>query len=171
MIERFQSLFPAFYRALQKRGGADIENVLPPATAAEIAVLEQGIGVPLPESYKKLLRCARGFWLLGGVIQFGANHPFYHRFPPLEQLSAGQREVVTRKGGVWPPASDAMLCFAEYFLEADGDQVLWDVRGGLQAGEYPIYYYAHEQRPPTVRRLSEDFGDWLSRCLDQFGSD
>lgn len=168
MIERFQESFPAFYRSLVERDGADIEQVLPAATAAELAALEQSVGVPLPESYKRLLRCARGFWLLGGVIQFGLNHPFFHHFPPLEQLSPRQRETVTRKGGVWPPASDGMLCFAEFSLEADGDQVLWDVRGGLQNGEYPIYYYAHEDRPPSVRQVAGNLDAWLGECLGHF---
>jgi hypothetical protein len=31
-----------------------------------------------------------------------------------------------------------MLCFAEFFMEADGDQVLFDVSKGLINGEYPI---------------------------------
>jgi hypothetical protein len=30
------------------------------------------------------------------------------------------------KGGGWPPPSQGMLCFAEYSLEADGDQVLFE---------------------------------------------
>ena len=171
MIERFQSSFPSFYRALVERNGAKIEKVLPPATETGIAAVEKDVGVSLPESYKRLLRCTRGFWLLGGAIQFNAEHPFFHRFPSLEQLSARQREVVTRKGGIWPPASNGMLCFAEFFLESDGDQVLWDVRNGLQAGEYPIYYYAHDSRPPTVRRLGEQFDVWLGECLGRFDKD
>lgn len=32
---------------------------------------------------------------------------------------------------------------AEYFLEDDGDQVLFKVADGLINGEYPVYYYAH----------------------------
>jgi hypothetical protein len=83
----------------------------------------------------------------------------------LEKLTPQQRQVVNHKGGGWPPASQGMLCFAEFFMEADGDQVLWDVSSGLQEGEYPIYYYAHEARPPTVRKLSENFAMWLGEFL------
>jgi hypothetical protein len=61
-----------------------------------------------------------------------------------------------------------MLCFAEYFLEADGDQVLWDVKAGLQHGEYPVMYYAHESYPPSVRRIATSFSEWLEHCLDAF---
>ena len=61
-----------------------------------------------------------------------------------------------------------MLCFAEYFLEADGDQVLWDVKPGLQDGEYPVMYYAHESSPPSVRQIAGSFREWLEQCLDAF---
>jgi hypothetical protein len=56
-----------------------------------------------------------------------------------------------------PPASHGMLCFAEFFMEAEGDQVLLDFSGGLRGGEYPIYYYAHGARPPSVRKLADSF--------------
>jgi len=165
MPQWFQKDFPEFYRALTERGGAEIEHILPPATETEIAKIEAECGVPLPGSYKRLLRCARGFWLLGGSIQFGLQHPFFHDFPQLEALTARQRQVVPRKGRNWPPPSQGMLCFAEFFMEADGDQVLWDVSRGLRDGEYPIYYYAHESRPPSVRQLSADFQIWLGAFL------
>ncbi len=171
MIERFQNDFPAFYESLAARDGADIEHVLPPASDDDVAQLEQKLGVSLPDSYKRLLRCARGFWLLGGAIQFGTRHPFFHRFPKLDTLTPRQRETVTIKGGQWPPPSDGMLCFAEFFLEADGDQVLWDVSAGLHEGEYPIYYYAHEDRPPSVRKVADRFDVWLGKCLDYFDAE
>ena len=136
-----------------------MEHVLPPATAADVAALEQRLGLPLPEPYKALLRCTRGFWLMGGVVQFGSLHPFVHDFPPLESLTPQQRRVVALKGGPWPPASQGMLCFAEFFMEADGDQVLFDTSRGLVRGEYPVMYWAHEERPPSVRQLASSFGD------------
>ena len=165
MPQRFQKDFPEFYRALTERNGAEIEQILPPATDAEITEIEAQCGVPLPASYKRLLQCARGFWLLGGAIQFGPQHPFFHSFPRLEELTAQQRQTIARKGGGWPPPSQGMLCFAEFFMEADGDQVLWDVSRGLRDGEYPIYYYAHESHPPSVRQLSADFEIWLGEFL------
>jgi hypothetical protein len=165
MPQRFQKDFPEFHRSLKDRSGAEIRHVLPPATEEDIAAIERQCGVPLPASYKRLLRCARGFWLLGGRIQFGSQHPFFHDFPPLEKLTPQQRQVVARKGGPWPPASQGMLCFAEFFMKADGDQVLWDVSHGLTGGEYPIYYYAHEARPPSVRKFSDNFETWLGEFL------
>src|SRR5262249_32655383 len=112
MPQWFQKDFPEFYRALTERGGAEIEHILPPATETEIAKIEAECGVPLPGSYKRLLRCARGFWLLGGSIQFGLQHPFFHDFPQLEALTARQRQVVPRKGRNWPPpqSGDALFC-------------------------------------------------------------
>jgi hypothetical protein len=162
MSKRFRQDFPAFYECLIERDGAEIEEILPPASDAKIAELERRLRVPLPVSYKCLLRCARGFWLLGGVIQFGQGRPFFHNFPPLDDLTPRQRDSIIANGGGWPPPSHGMLCFAEFFMEADGDQVLWDVSGGLRDGEYPIYYYAHEESPPSVRKLAESFESWLS---------
>lgn len=74
--------------------------------------------------------------------------------------------MVEAKGGTWPPPSQGMLCFGEFFMEADGDQVLFDVSGGLQHGEYPVMYYAHESCPPTVRKLADTFEQWLDGFLD-----
>ena len=59
-----------------------------------------------------------------------------------------------------------MVCFAEFFMEADGDQVLFDVAKGMVNGEYPIMYYAHESNPPTVRKLAGDFETFLNDFLD-----
>jgi hypothetical protein len=162
MLEAAATLFPRFARAARRR---ELEHVLPGATATVVAALEQQLGLPLPESYKKLLQCARGFWLMGGVVQFGPQHPFVHDFPPLESLTPQQRQVVAFKGGPWPPASQGMLCFAEFFMEADGDQVLFDTSGGLVGGEYPIMYWAHEGRPPSVRQLAGSFGEFMEGFL------
>ena len=105
MPNRFQTAFPKFYARLTERDGAEIEHILPPASDAEIAEIEHVAGVPLPESYKRLLRCARGFWLLGGSIQFDTQHPFFHHFEPLDKLTPQQRQMVVRKGGTWPTVS------------------------------------------------------------------
>jgi hypothetical protein len=156
-------LFPRFARAAP---GYELENVLPPATAAEVMAVEQQLGLPLPESYKALLQCARGFWLMGGNVQFGSQHPFVHNFPPLESLTPQQRQVVAFKGGPWPPASHGMLCFAEFFMEADGDQVLFDTGRGMVGGEYPVMYWAHEGRPPSVRQLASSFSDFMEALFD-----
>jgi hypothetical protein len=166
MPQRFQKDFPDFYQRLIERDGAEIEQILSPASEIEIGELERRLGVPLPDSYKRLLRCARGFWLLGGAIQFGSQHPFYHDFPPFEQLTPPQRKMAEIKGGSWPPPSQGMLCFADFFMEADGDQVLWDVSSGLLDGEYPIYYYAHEDKPPSVRKMADRFDAWLGMFLN-----
>jgi hypothetical protein len=148
-------------------GRGEIEHVEPPASDADIRAIEESVGVSLPESYKQFLRCARGFWLFGGAVQFGTQHPFIHEFPPLGDLTAQQREIVKWKGGKWPPPSQGMLCFAEFFVEADGDQVLFDIKKHPTAGEYPVMYYAHESRPPTVRKLADGFLDFFEGLLDR----
>lgn len=143
-----------------------VEHVLPPATNADVRRLESELGASLPASYKRLLMVTRGFWLSGGMVQLSKTHPFFHDWAPLETLTPEQRRVVQRRGGRWPPPTGGMLCFAEYFLEADGDQVLWDVSAGLVEGEYPVMYYAHER--PSVRRIAASFREWLEHCLDAF---
>ena len=162
--------FPEFAALLANRPDEPylVEHVLPGATDEAIRKVEQEIGVPLPDSYKALLKLCRGFWLAGGMVQLTAQHPFFHQFPPLDQLSPRQRSVVAQRGGSWPPPSEGMLCFAEYFVEADGDQALWDVSAGLQEGEYPIYYYAHEGSPPSVLQIAPGFREWLAGCLEPF---
>jgi len=163
MLELTKLYFPHFSELAPR---FELENVLPPATASEVDELEKSIGMPLPASYKSLLQCCRGFWLMGGAVQFGKQHPFMHSFEPLERLSDAQRAVVKRRGGIWPPPSNGMLCFAEFFLEADGDQVLFDVRNGLVNGEYPIVYYAHSASPASVRVLAPSFTEFMERFLE-----
>ncbi|MBV9863954.1 MAG: SMI1/KNR4 family protein [Abitibacteriaceae bacterium] len=166
MHKQFKNDWPKFYQQLQSRKAKPVEAILPGATEAELQKLEEILGLPLPESYKRLLRCARGFWLRGGTIQFSSGHPFFHNFAKLEELTPRQLQTLRAKGGIWPPPSQGMLCFAEFFMEADGDQVLFDVSGGLQDGEYPIMYYAHEDNPPSVRKLADSFAQWMDEFLD-----
>ena len=158
MLNLTQPYFPKFSKLA---ADSELEEVLPGASAAEIAEIEAEVGVHLPESYKRLLQCARGFWLMGGVVQFGQQHPFAHEFPPFDSLPPAQQAVVKRKGGVWPPPSNGMLCFAECFMQADGDQFLFDTSQGLVNGEYPVVYYAHDARPPSIRRIAASFTDFM----------
>jgi hypothetical protein len=157
-----QRLSLAFTRFAAKLGDGSLyhlEHVQPPATDADLKRIEDGLRVPLPEAYKSLLRCGRAFWLMGGVVQFGVEHPFFHNFESLTPAQQG-------RGGHWPPPSQGMLCFAEFFMEADGDQVLFDVSRGLVEGEYPVLYYAHEAYPPSVRRLADTFERFINGFLD-----
>lgn len=166
MHEQFREEFPDFYRRLQTEKAQPVEEVLSGATDEEIQDLEDRLGISLPNSYKRLLRCAASFWLKGGVIQFNTSHPFFHHFPSFQELTPRQKQTVQSKGGTWPPPSEGMLCFAEFFMEADGDQVLFDVSQGLLDGEYPIMYYSHEDNPPSVRKLADSFEQFLQEFLD-----
>src|SRR5690349_5368814 len=80
MFDAVAKLFPRFAARADEY---EPEHVLPPASAADIAALEQSLGLPLPQSYKDLLIRTRGFWLMDGIVQFGRQHPFFHDFPPL----------------------------------------------------------------------------------------
>ena len=168
MLERLATDFPVFIGKVKKKRKTHPENILPAATQEEIQMLETSLGIPLPCSYKSFLKRSRGFWLFGGAVQFGSQHPFFHHFPKLEELTPAQRRMIELKGGKWPPPSEGMLCFAEYFRDADGDQVLFDVSGGLINGEYPVMYYSHETRPPFVVKVANSFQEWLdAKCIDE----
>lgn len=161
---RLAVAFPDFAAKLGDGVQFQLEEVHAPASESDLRELEKSLGLPLPESYKSLLRCAREFWLLGGLVKF--RRPFFHRFDPLDRLTPQQRRTVQLKGGSWPPPSQGMLCFADFFMEADGDQVLFDVSEGLIDGEYPVMYYAHEAAPADVRRLANTFGEFMAAFLD-----
>ena len=151
-LRRLRVTLPDFAAKLGDGSAFDLEQVQPPASDDDLRELEESLGLTLPESYKSLLRCGREFWLLGGVVQFGFQHPFFHEFDPPDKRT--------------PRPSRGMVCFAEFFMEADGDQVLFDVSRGLVGGEYPVMYYAHESRPPAVRLLAATFPDFLAGFLD-----
>ncbi len=126
--------FPRFMARFE----TELEEVKPPLTTDEISQLETRLGLILPVSYKIFLRCTRGFQLFSPVVNFLAGFP---RFPS--------------------DNTPHRLYFANYFKEADGDQVFFDVSQGLQDGEYPVHYYCHEDRPPTTWHLADSFAEWL----------
>jgi hypothetical protein len=164
-LGRLRVAFPDFAAKLEERSALLLEDVLPPVSD-DISSLEIPLGIPLPESYKAMLRCSGGFSLLGGGVRFDFQHPFFHDFKPLNRLNPTQQREVRRKGGQWPPPSQGMLCFADFFMEADGDQLLLDVSRGLLNGEYPVLYYSHESQPPSVRKLADTFPEFLKDFLD-----
>ncbi len=161
-LKRLQIAFPDFAAKLGDGSTFGLDNVQTPATDDNLRDLEQSLGLLLPESYKALLRCSREFWL-GSGVQFG--HPFLHDFEPFDALTPQQQRSILHKGVSWPPPSQGMLCFAEFFMEADGDQVLFDVSRGLVEGEYPVIYYAHESSPPSVRQLTATFPEFMANHL------
>lgn len=59
--------FPNFAKLALDR---EPSNILPPAIPSQIDTLQESIGLARPESYKTLLQYSRGFYLLGGAIQF-----------------------------------------------------------------------------------------------------
>lgn len=160
--------FPAFGRYLAwRRSNALYEEwedqMLPAASLAEIAALEAQLPVALPDSYKRFLEIARGVRFWGGGFEMDEGHPFVLDFPPLEGMTWRHKFDIAKRGTGWPPPSQGMLCFAEFWLEGDGDKALFDVHGGLVDGEYPVYYYNHERS--EVRALAPSFHEWLERVV------
>src|SRR5688572_27907962 len=121
MNEEIRKNFPTFAARLACSSSHLIEHVLKPLSIEEIAELEKELGTPLPISYKIFLQCTRGFWALGGAVQLSNTQPVFHDCPPFEQLPETQKNRILQQGRQWPPPSQGMLCFAEFFMEGDGD--------------------------------------------------
>ena len=155
--------FPVFTSKINK---LNIEQKKEALTDKQIKDLEVQLNIKLPPSYKKFLKCTGGFWAFDGAVQLDGQHPFIHKFKPYNQYTEQQKNTIDRKGGTWPPPSHGMLCFAEFFMEADGDQVLFDIKQRNECGEYPVYYYAHEDHPPTIRKIADSFEQWLNEFPD-----
>jgi hypothetical protein len=137
MNENMELQFPEFAASSDK---LEIENELAPLTDEEISRLETRLNIELPASYKRFLKCTKGFSAFGGSVQLNEEHPFFH--------TTG--------------STTGMLCFAEFFMEGDGDQVLFDVTQKAEDCEYPVYYYDHEANPPNVRKIANNFEQWLN---------
>ncbi len=137
-IDAIKASYPKFGQLLQRRAELIVE-LDPGATEDEIKIREQSLDTQLPDALKKLLRACRHVHLEHFHIDLYCI--FYH----------------ASRSGIHGP-SDGMLCFADYFLEADGDQVLLDPRE-LPCDDPPVYYYAHEG--PEVRPLAKSFSYWL----------
>jgi hypothetical protein len=161
-----EEYFPNFadYTAIVDTGdGEPYIELGPVGDIAKIELDESILGVPYPHSYKLFLQLAREVVSLDGGFQMGPEHPFLLSFPPFAELSSQHQLNIARRGGDGPPPSDGMLCFAEYWIEGEGDQAAFDVRHGLIDGEYPVYYYNHDQS--SVRKLANGFYDFIEKIV------
>jgi hypothetical protein len=165
MLECLATDFPIFYQRLNSGHGDPVDAISPAIAEQDIQHVEQLLGIALPHSYKRFLRCTGGFCLLGGAVNLSFP-PFIHDFPPFAALTREQQSQII---GAWPPPSHGLLCFGDFWLEGDGDQVLFDSRQGLHDGEYPVLYYDHEARPASIRLIASSFQDWLERILTDNG--
>src|SRR5262245_5943741 len=93
MRKRFEQEFPEFYQALKEREGAELEQVLPPATDSEIAEIERRCGVHCRIHTSGCSDAHGGFGCSEAASSFGPGHPFFHDFPALEDLTPQQRQV------------------------------------------------------------------------------
>ena len=154
----FQEHFPNFARMLDTSEYACFNEIGDPATTEEIAQLEFSLGAPLPDSFKRFLSCARTV-SFGDAFKLDSNAVFFHEFGPWEDVTPKRRLHIRS----WPPPSEGMLCFADYWLEGDGDQALFDVSGGLAGGEYPVMYYNHDT--PSVRKVADSFVEFIEHVV------
>jgi hypothetical protein len=134
--------------------------------------LQDSLGIYLPDSYKDLLRRAKGFSFLSGVATIGR----YHYFPDFEPFEAGsfERGGMIQISGGWPPPPKSVLHFGAFSSPPEAGDLLFDARQGLQGGEYPILYCEHksescgliEAKGQTVRTIASNFPELLDRFFD-----
>lgn len=139
-ISALAEAFPKFARFLKKRIDK-IDRLEEPATLQELAALEESLGVPLPSSFKRFLECTKSMSLDGFSIGVGSV---------CEHIAAVDGQSQPGKS----------ICIAEYWLEADGDQVLLE-HTPAPADDPPVFYYAHEARKSAARKLAPSFSAWI----------
>jgi hypothetical protein len=146
-IDALATDFPRMARFLRYHRD-EIESMRPGASEAELDELARTSGVPLPAAYRTFLSHTREL-VVGDTLRLTEDHPFVH----------------TSTKAALP--TEGMVCFGEYWAEADGDQVLFDPCGG---DDPPVLYYAHGRR--TVERAAASFTQWiesLPRALSSGG--
>ncbi len=130
--------FPKLGELLRKRA-ADIEQFDEPATAAEIASVQQRLDVVLPDTLQRFLKITSHLQLDRFVMGLSSITP---------------HEMMIGEGA----ASRAAIVCGEYWLEADGDQLLME-HSRQSAPDAPLYYYVHSTG--KVRKLANTLVEWF----------
>lgn len=139
-IARLAGHFPRFARFL-KANIDDVDSCRSGLDDAELARLEQDLGLRLPAAYRTFLQCTREV-VLGDTLQITSTHPFVHDSTKVALPTQG------------------MLCIADFWLTGDGDQALFDLRDGV-VDDPPVLYYDHDQ--PAVRPIAASFTAWIEK--------
>ncbi len=164
--------FREFVTRLESRTDVGIDRILPGLTTDEINARERELGILLPNTYKQFLSTSAGFWLFDGAVQFSGNHPYRLTFPSYESLNDDDKKIVASNGGLWPPPSDGMICFGEYFEGDVGCSLMFDTNDKMKDGEYKISHYYFRASPPRAELVADSFLEWLDRkCFGGFKRD
>jgi hypothetical protein len=140
IIATLATPYPEFARFLASNASR-IQSLRPGASSDEIAQLGRDLDISIPASYAQFLKCTREV-IVDDTLQITSLHPFIHE---------------SRDGGL---PTEGMLCIADFWLEADGDQALLALSDNTDDNP-PVLYYAHEQRPPSVRQIADTFTGWI----------
>lgn len=133
-----KAAFPIFYHNLEQSVQVEPRELSEPMSVETIEAMEVDLGVPLPESYKKFLRCTKTIWL-----------------DSIARLWEYPDSLIEDTLFVW-----------DYNWEADGDKLCFDLSNGLVDGEYPVLYYAHDfggDENRGLRKIANSFGEWLNQ--------
>lgn len=135
--------FPQLAESIKRWESRISFEFIEPRSAEIIGDLESDLEVALPESYKRFLQLTSEMRTRDWTVRIGYFH-FYHDSGP----------------------GKGMLCFGDFFMLADGDQVLFDTTRDPTDGEYAVMYYAHEASPPRITKLADSFPQFLGEFMD-----
>jgi hypothetical protein len=130
--------FPRFARFL-KANLEEVDQCRAGLDDAALARLETELGLRLPGAYRAFLQCVREI-VVGDTLQMTSLHPFVHDSATVALPTQG------------------MVCIADYWLEADGDQAMLDLRDDA-GDDPPVLYYDHGR--PAVRTIAKSFTAWI----------
>lgn len=135
IINHLKPNFPQFSKLL-KRKFEDINALQAAASAVEIQAVENRLGITLPITLRDFFMCCQSVSMEGFTLQLDGM--FIH-----------------------PTTIDGQtaLCIGDYWLEADGDQLLI-ISTSQQQNDCAVYYYAHAQQG-SVKYLDSSFKHWL----------
>lgn len=128
--------FPQF-SAYLKRRKKDVERIDAGLSASELRDWENDHRIELPLAYKLFLRCCKTV-VIGDDLKIGLEYTF------------------VSKGTEFIPKDS--ICFGDWFLESDGDQLYF-----FQSDQgHEVHYYSHGV--PEFRKVADSFLEWVEGC-------
>lgn len=144
-VSRLDGRFPDFAQFLRRRA-RELDDFGPSASKEDLEILRSAIGESIPRSLREFLLHTRSF-RVGNLIDFDIED-----MAPLDFSEIPESER---------PRAHGMVLLCNFWLEADGDQLVFD-QHEVVGGECPIFYYSHESRPPRLTRVADTFDGLLA---------
>jgi hypothetical protein len=144
-IDLLKDQYPTLHKCLY-RNAKKIETFEPGATEAEISGVEKTLKLRLPAAIRDFFKLTKQ-WEVEG-FQWDLSLLFEH------------------PGDKSAPDGKRYLCLANYFMEADGDQILIDVT--KPSDDPQILYYGHSANGAKIRVLAKNWKEFAERLPKQY---